>query len=426
MRFSGRTSRRTFLQSASCAAMLPLASNGFAGSSGAIRDELPVAAVVTVYTENSHTDVLVGKILEGWLQDGGPGPDLTLAALYVDQVGPKDLSRTMAHKHGFRIARTIDEAITLGTDRVQVAGVLSIGEHGDYPFTPDTKQHMYPRRRFFEEIAAAMKRGGKVVPVFNDKHLAYNWADAKFMYDTAREREIPFLAGSSVPVAWRFPPLELHRQDELESVVTVGWDGLEVYGFHALEIHQAMIERRRGGESGIVAVQALQGEAIYRSAQAGHWNPELLRLALATLPDAPSSSPDWTKQDGAALYLLDHKDGLKSAVAMVGTLTTQFAFAARLKGRTEPIATWIKLKDEKPFSHFAHLLHAIEETVHTGRPVYPVERTLLTTGTLDRLMHSLADKGTRYETPELIIPYEPTDWPWANHPRSTLHLPDPR
>ncbi len=416
-------SRRQFLQTSSLGlALSPWAVRGLAAE----RAKLPVAAVVTVYRKGSHADVIVGKILEGWQQDGGPGPDLSLAALYVDQVGKGDLSHPLAEKHGFRLATTIDEAITLGTDRVQVAGVLSIGEHGDYPFTPDTHQHIYPRRRFFEEIAAALQRGGCIVPVFNDKHLAHSWGDAKAMYDLAQARKIPFLAGSSVPVAWRFPVLELERGAELTEAISIGYSGLEVYGIHAVEAHQAMIERRRGGETGIVAVQAVRGTAIHQAAAEKRWSPELLQAALNTLPGQPQAQPDWVEHDNAALYLLEHRDGLKSAVAMVGRLAHQFAFAGKLRGQREPVATWFRLQEQAPYGHFALLLKAIEETIHTGDAVYPVERTLLTTGALDRLMHSLADGGKRLETPELAIAYQPAEWPFANHPRTRLRLPEPQ
>lgn len=422
-----KSNRRRFLKSATAAAtgvFCPALADSDRVQA-AERPKLPVAAVVTVYRKQSHTDVIVGKILEGWKQDGGAGPDLKLVSMYVDQVGDDDMSRSMSQRYGFRIARTIDEAITLGTDKVQVAGVISIGEHGNYPFTPDTKQQMYPRRRFFEQIAAAFQRGGKVVPVFNDKHIGYRWEDAKFMVDTARERKIPFLAGSSVPLAWRVPALELDHNDELEDVVTVGWDGLEIYGIHTLEAHQAMIERRRGGEAGIVSVQALQGDAIHRAAAERRWSVELFEIALATLPGNVQAKPDWVNQPDAAVFLLEHRDGLKSAVVMVGALTPEFAFAAKVKGKSKPVATWIRLQNSPPFGHFAQQLKAIEETIHTGRAAYPVERTLLTTGTLDRLMHSVAQNGKRFDTPELAIPYQPTDWPFVNHPRTKLKLPDP-
>src|SRR5207249_1234862 len=154
------------------------------------------------------------------------------------------------------LARTIEEAITLGGDGVAVAGVLSIGEHGDYPYTKDTKQHQYPRRRFFDEIAAAFRKYRRVVPVFNDKHLAYAWRDAKAMYDKARDLKIPFLAGSSLPVAWRSPALTLPKGCKLTAALATGYGGLESYGFHALETLQCMVERRKGGETGVESVQA--------------------------------------------------------------------------------------------------------------------------------------------------------------------------
>ena len=219
--------------------------------------------------------------------------------------------------------------------------------------------------------------------------------------------------------------MELDRADEIESAVSIGYGGFEAYGFHALEMHQAMIERRKGGESGITKVQALRGNEIYLAAEQGRWSVELFRSALKSLPSNVSASPEWTKQETAAMYLMEHRDGLKSAVAMVGGLAPEFAFAAKLKRRADPVSTWFRLQDHKPYSHFAHLLKAIEETIHSGTAVYPVERTLLTTGTLDRLMHSLAENGRSFDTPELDIAYQPSDWRFANHSETLLVVPEP-
>ena len=72
-------------------------------AAGLRRKKLPVAAVITQYFKFSHADVLVGKILNGWRQAGGPGPDLELVSMYVDQFSEKDLSRGLAKKHGFRL-----------------------------------------------------------------------------------------------------------------------------------------------------------------------------------------------------------------------------------------------------------------------------------------------------------------------------------
>lgn len=396
-----------------------------AASFAAVREKLPVAAVVTVYRKNSHADVIVGKILQGFQQDGGAGPDLRLVSLFADQTPAGELSRDLAAKFGFRLAKTIDEAITLGTDQVQVAGVLSIGEHGDYPFTPDTQQHQYPRRRFFDEIVATFRRCGKAVPVFNDKHLSYRWDDARAMVETAKTLMFPFLAGSSVPVAWREPPLELPRDCEIDAALAIGYGGLESYGFHALEALQCLIERRRGGETGITSVQAVQHDAIWQAESDGLWSRELFAAALRQLPDTPQQDSDkWTARDSAAVYLLQHRDGLKSAVVMANGLARHFACAVKLKGRAEPFVTWFRLQDKAPYGHFAFLLHAVEETIHSGQAAYPVERTLLTTGVLDRVMQSLAKRGQRIETPELAVTYRPSDWPFANHPRSTLTLPN--
>ncbi len=172
-----------------------------------------------------------------------------------------------------------------------------------------------------------------------------------------------------------------------------------------------MVERRQGGETGVSAVQAVRGEDIDKARKDGRWSQELLEAAVATTPVPPKGRP---KQLGknTIFYLLEYRDGLKAAVAM-NAGANHFAFAGRLRNEAKPQATWFHLQDGKPYGHFAYLLRAIEHTIHAGKPAYPVERTLLTTGMLDALMHSLAEGGRLIKTPELAITYQPADWPFA-------------
>lgn len=381
-----------------------------------------VAALVTEYRRWSHADVILGKLLEGFLHDGKAGPDLRLVSLYVDQFPKTDLSRDLARKHGFTIHDTIAGALTQGGNTLAVDGVLSIGEHGNYPDN-EKGQKLYPRRRFFAETAATFAKYKKSVPVFNDKHLAATWDDAKWMYDKARELFVPVLAGSSLPVTWRRPPLQLPKECALVEAVQVGYGPFEGYGFHALEALQCLAERRRGGETGVRAVQCLQGDAMWKALDQGRWSLELLEAALALVP--AHAKGDYrtltAKAKDAGVFLIEYRDGFRAAVAMMNGWVYEgdggaFTFAGKLQGQAQPVATHFYLQQPDPFAHFAYLVKAIDATIQTGHAVYPVERTLLTTGILDSVMTSKSDRNRRVETPHLTLAYQPTDWPIASGP----------
>jgi hypothetical protein len=340
----------------------------------------------------------------------------------VDQHPPGDLSRDLARKHGFPIYPTIPGALTRGGQDLAVDGVLCIGEHGSYPDNA-RGQKLYPRRRFFAAVCDVFARAGRSVPVFSDKHLAATWADAKWMYDRARELFVPLLAGSSLPLTWRRPELRLPRDCALVEAVQVGYGPFEGYGFHALEALQCLAERRKGGETGVRAVQCLQGPAMWEALDRGRWSKELLEAALARVPaHAPGDyrAPTARAAD-AGVFLLEYRDGFRAAVAMLNGWVHEgdggaFCFAGRLRGRDRPVSTHFYLQQPDPFAHFGYLVRAIDAMVQTTHPPYPVERTLLTTGVLDAVMTSRAERNRRVETPHLAIKYRPTDWPFATGP----------
>lgn len=371
----------------------------------------PVAGVVTVYRKNSHADVILTKILEGWKHDGGPGPALELASLYVDQFPDDDLARAVAKKHGVPIFDTIAKAVTVGGKAIPVDGVVSIGEHGDYP-TNALGQKLHPRRRFFEEITKAFEKYGRVVPVFSDKHLGPVWADARWMYDRAAKLKVPFMAGSSLPVSFRSHKIEVPLGSEIEAAVGIGYDGFDIYGSHALDCYQWFVERRKNAEKGVKWVQFLQGPAVWKAVDDGFVAKDVLQAAfdLVAKPDTKGMRED----EDAALFLFEYADGFRGAQFMLQNVV-RTAVAVKIKGR-RPAATSFEERPEPRYPHFAYLLKAVETMVHTGRPGYPVERTLLTSGILDRALASRSKKSAKLDTPELAVAYQPVDYPHAPDP----------
>ncbi len=381
-----------------------------------------IAAIVTEYRKWSHADVIVGKILEGYLYDGKEKPNLRVVSMFVDQFPEKDMSRDLAKQHGFAIHDNIADALTLKGNTLAVDGVLCIGEHGKYPLNAKG-QILYPRRRFFEAVADTFVKTKKSVPVFNDKHLAATWDDAKWMYDKSRELFVPFLAGSSVPVTWRRPELKLPKNCELTDAVAIGYGPFEGYGFHALEGLQCMVERRKGGETGVKAVTCLKGAEMWKALDAGLWSKECLEAALPLVPaHATGDYREITaKTADAAVFLIEYRDGFRAAVAMLNGWLYEgdggaFLFSGKRKGQAKPEACLYYLQQPDPFAHFIYLVKAIESMVQSGHAPYPVERTLLTTGILDAVMTSKAEKNRRVETPHLKVEYQPAEWPFATDP----------
>src|ERR1051326_4133075 len=141
-----------------------------------------------------------GLLIEGYPLAGRfHVPRHYVSAMVVDQTPENDLSRPLSRDYNFRITRSIAEALTNGSNKLAVDGVLLIGEHGNYPRN-DKGQILYPRYEMMEQIVAVFRKTGQSVPVFNDKHLSYSWARAREIFGWAQELKFPLMAGSSLPV----------------------------------------------------------------------------------------------------------------------------------------------------------------------------------------------------------------------------------
>jgi hypothetical protein len=190
---------------------------------------------------------------------------------------------------------------------------------------------------------------------------------------------------------------------------------------HALEVLACMAERRRGGERGVVGLQALRGQAVWKALEAGSWknggwDPALFEACLCrseTLTQKPAYSHrypraadirEWVEEPVA--YRYEHADGLKATMLLLNGLVGDFTFAARIKGRAEPLSTLFYLPPVPNVVYSAALMSKVEEMFRTGKAPYPVERTLLTTGLVAAGMQSLASGQIRLATPHLAIRYQ--------------------
>jgi hypothetical protein len=381
------------------------------------RKALRVAAVVTVFRRNAHAEVIVGRLLEGYNLDGKPPrPSLKLVSLYVDQTPAGDISRPLAMKHKFPIFKTIDGALTLGTGKLAVDGVLLIAEHGSYGQSK-TGQRLYPKRRLFEAVFKVFEKSKRSVPVFTDKHLSDNWNDAKWIWDTAKRLKVPLMAGSSVPTYRRQPPLDVDRKRRLAEIIAVGYGGMESYGFHALEMMQSLAERRPGGETGVASVQCVTGDDVWKAA-GKLYDEALLQAAVnASKSRRRADKPLRESVRKPVLFSIRYADGLRASMFMLNGTATEFSAAWRYAGKdAKPVGTVFQLQDERPYSHFTTLLKGVEQMMHTGKPTWPAERTLLTTGILHEAFLSQAADGKLRRTPHLAIRYR-SAWNWRQAPK---------
>jgi len=378
----------------------------------------PIAVIGSIYKYLSHVQHIADRFLVGYPHNGTwHRPDMKVVSLYIDQKPAGDQSEQRAKEFGFKVYPTIAEALRCGGDKLAVDAVLSVVEHGDYP-RYEKGQILYPRYEFFKQCVDVFEKDGRVVPVYNDKHLSWSFEKAKWMVDASKRLKFPMLAGSSLPVTWRLPNLELPLGCEIEDALMVGEGGSDPMDYHALEAMQCMIERRKGGETGVKAVQMIEGDDVWKAGSEGRWSKELLTSALSR-SDTPLGL---TEQDGRtqdlvgsgelqrlvnkpAAYFIEHNDGLKTTLLMLNGALKDFNIATRIRGAGVKSCQFL-LTPTPNVTYSACLVSKIEEMFATGRAPYPVERTLIVSGMLESCLTSKLQGGKRLETPHLNVRYQ--------------------
>jgi hypothetical protein len=378
-----------------------------------------VAFLGTEVRTLSHAQHFLDRMTLGYNWAGEwVAPRVEVASIYVDQTPEGDLSKGRIARYKLKQFPTVEEALTLGGSALAVDGVVIIAEHGHYPKN-EKGQTLYPRYNFFKRAVKVFERSGRSVPVFNDKHLSTRWAECREMVDDSRRLDFPFLAGSSLPVTWRLPQIEMPLDAPLVESVCVGYGGVDSYDFHGLETAQCMSERRQGGEKGIRRVHALKGPALWQALSSDDREPTR-RLMVAALNRShnlpvetgyPSDavSFEWARKTFPDMlaYFIDHVGGFRTTLFLAQIRDFNYA-GLKNDGQIVSCQMYLPMPGHGSTTadFFNPLVRHLEDLVINRRANYPVERTLLTSGMVIAGVDSLHRGQTPVETPEMSVAYQ--------------------
>lgn len=381
-----------------------------------------IAVLANIYRTHLHTQHIIDRVLEGY-NFGAEfrRPALEVVSIYVEQRGDGDLVPERAKRHHIRICNSVDEALTFGTNKLVVDGVIYIGEQGSYPRN-EFGLIPYPRYEFFQKVVEVFRKTGQVVPYYNDKHFSWKWESAKEMYDTSRRMGFPMMGGSSLPVTWRIPQVEMPLNAPVKEAMCVAFGGVDSYDVHAIETVQCMVERRKGGETGVDWLQAYRGESFWKAYEQGVWSQALVKAAVCrshTLAPGREGYTDIypTMEEMKAIvkepvaYHYHYRDGLRGTIFLLNGLVEDFNFSAQIEGESKPFSNMMYLSRGRELatleSYFDPLVYYIERFMITGKEQYPIERVLLANGILCAGLESLRNGEKRVQTPQLDIHYQP-------------------
>jgi hypothetical protein len=386
-----------------------------------------IACLVTYWAfTRSHADWIITKLLDGYWWQGAHTPSrVDVVSVYIHQFDTSELGQKICKSKGIPIFKTVGEAVTLGGEELAVDGVVIVGEHGNYP--TDLKGHwLLPRWWIYDQVIRVFEKSKRSVPVFNDKHFSYNWDDAKWMFDKSRELGFPLTGGSSIPFYFRKPEIELANDTPIRNSIVIGGASDEGGIFHCIDVLQAFVERRKGGETGVKSVQSIRGPETSKWVDRNPWAGQLLDSVAKSFDLKPGV---FQENERANVCIVEYNDGTKAAV--ISGRGVGWTWAGEIEGQKEPTIVSM-LGWAGPYSQY-HASNAqphwITEMMVTGKEPYNAERLLLSTGIVNHYMESNWENG-RYsavgriiETPYMNMTYRPTRGPQFNKGERPPNIP---
>lgn len=333
--------------------------------SGSLPPRPRIAVLVSFWgAPSSHADWIVTKLIDGYWWESAHTPSrVDVVSMYMHQVDTSLLGQHVALTKGIPVFETVEGAVTLGGEELAVDGVVIVAEHGNY--ITDLKGHwLLPRWWIYQQVVAVFERSQRAVPVFNDKHLSYNWSDAKWMYDKSRELNFPLSGGSSIPFYFREPEVEVAIDTPIRHSIVMGGAHDEVSRhalppscppartdksgrghtddtqggiFHAIDVLQGFVERRQGGETGVKSVQSIRGAAeAWAWVESNPWAADLVDAVVAKFGFSSGHFQAQAQEEAAGTNVcaIEYNDGTWAAV--IGAGDVGWTWAGAIEGASEP------------------------------------------------------------------------------------------
>lgn len=264
-------------------------------------------------------------------------------------------------------------------------------------------------------FTAALTHAKRGASCFVFGAVATSLAAARTFSALAATRQVTLASGTTLPVTWRLPQIDLPSQARVDEALIVVQGPSPLAELHALDGLLPLLERHAGGERGVRQVKFLAGRELWRAGDRREWSWRLLSAALSR-SDSPQGDTilDGRTQDMVGLglvpklatnprgWLLEHGDGLRTKLLVLDGVVADFNFAARLADGNSLSAQLFRAPTPAQ-EHFSQLAAAMEDFFRTGTPPWPASRSLLTAGLLDACRQSAAQPGVWLRTPELSL-----------------------
>jgi hypothetical protein len=415
MKSNSLVTRRGMLELTGAAGLATLAGIGRDAVAQPAQKRPHVACLVSYWgLPTSHADWIVNKLIDGYWWQGAHTPSrVEVVSVYIHQLDTSLLGQKVCKAKNIPIFKTVKEAVTLGGKELAVDGVAIVAEHGNYP--TDLKGHwLLPRWWIYQQVIQVFEQSKRSVPVFNDKHLSYNWDDAKWMFDKSRELNFPLTGGSSIPTYFRKPEIELAIDTPIKNSIVVGDAADEGAIFHCIDVLQAFVDRRKGGETGVKAVQSIRGPETWAWVERNAWAGNLFE---AVRKEFNLKLEDLRGRRKPNVCVVEYNDGSQAAV--ISGAGVGWTYAGEIEARKDPaIVSMLGFPGPLSQYHAANAYeHWIIEMMLTGKEPFNAERLLVSTGIVNYYMESNWENGRysavgrRLETPFLNIKYRSTHGP---------------